>query len=327
MFNTKSVDYIPLNATNILNIVPEEEIYKRYLGFDFETGKCYNSILRKDSTPSLNFYYNAHGALCYKDFGHSQGNVFEFVKNLFRCSYFEALQRINYDFNLNLGNSQEMVVERPKFNTVKLNREIKNTLIQVKIQRYTEQDLKYWESNGITISTLRLYKVFSVSEVYLNKKLRFVYTEDNPIYAFLFNNNKIKIYRPFSTLKWLNNADASVLQGIEQLPETGDLLIITKSLKDVMLFKELGYSAIAPQGESMAFDFKVIEELKTRFTKIIVVYDNDDPGVRYSIKLTSTLNLGYWNIPSKYKEKDPTDFYRAYGKEATINLLNTIKSK
>ncbi|TXG80984.1 MAG: hypothetical protein E6R13_07160 [Spirochaetes bacterium] len=325
MFNTKKADYKPLNADNILEIVPEEEIYKYYLHHDFELGRCYKSILRKDKIPSLNFYYNASNRLCYKDFGHSQGNVFEFVKNLHECSYFEALQIINKDFNLGLGNSSISSLPTPTFKKEStILKPEKTTLIQVKVQNFTDFDIQYWLSYGITKETLVLYNVYSVSQVYLNKQLRFVYTKDNPIYAFVFNN-KVKVYRPFSNLKWLNNAGANVLQGIDQLPETGELLIITKSLKDVMLFKELNFNAIAPQGESMAFDFSVIEDLKKRFNKIVVVYDNDDPGVRFSIKLTSTLNLKYWNIPKQYEEKDPTDFYKKYGKEETIKLLNSIQ--
>lgn len=323
MLNTKNAEYKPLNSSNILSIVPEEEIYKYYLGYDFDIGRCYKSVLRKgDDTPSLNFYYNSRNALCYKDFGHSQGNVFEFVKNYFECSYFEALQRINQDFRLGLGLSNDGVVERPKL-VNQITKVPKTTLIQIKPQAFTDFDEKFWKDFGITLSTLELYNVYSTSHVFINKKLRFVYTEDNPIYSFIFKD-KVKVYRPLSAIKWINNATSNILQGIEQLPDNGELLIITKSLKDVMLFKELGFNAIAPQGESMAFDFKIIEELKTRFKKIIVVYDNDDPGVRFSIKLTSLLNLDYWNIPKEFGEKDPTDFYKRYGREETIKLLNTM---
>ena len=323
MLNTKNAEYKPLNSSNILNIVPEEEIYKYYLGYDFDIGRCYKSVLRKgDDTPSLNFYYNSRNVLCYKDFGHSQGNVFEFVKNYFECSYFEALQRINQDFRLGLGLSNDSIIERPKL-VNQITKVPKTTLIQIKPQAFTDFDKKFWENFGITLPTLELYNVYSTSHVFINKKLRFVYIEDNPIYSFIFKD-KVKVYRPLSAIKWINNATSNILQGIEQLPNNGELLIITKSLKDVMLFKELGFNAIAPQGESMAFDFKIIEELKTRFKKIIVVYDNDDPGVRFSIKLTSLLNLNYWNIPKEFGEKDPTDFYKRYGREETIKLLNTM---
>ena len=37
--------FTSLNASNILKLVPEEEIYKYYLGYDFELNKCYTPIL------------------------------------------------------------------------------------------------------------------------------------------------------------------------------------------------------------------------------------------------------------------------------------------
>lgn len=323
-FTTNSINtFKSLTAENILSIVPEEEIYKYYLGFDFEIGRCYNSVLRKDSTPSLNFYYNRAGKLCYKDFGHSQGNVFEFVKNLYDCTYFEAIERVNYDFKLNLGkNVTEVASDRPIYN-IDVKKKTRATLIQVAKKEFSEFDIKYWNSYGISLDTLKLFNVIAVKYVWLNKKLRFIYTESDPIYAFLFGD-KIKVYRPFSTLKWLNNATSEILQGLDLLPEKGERLIITKSMKDVMLFFEYKMPSIAPQGESMEFSFDEIEKLKKRFDKIIVIYDNDEPGVRFSTKLTSTLGLNYWNIPKHYIEKDPTDFYHKYGKKETTKLLNTI---
>lgn len=327
MLTTKQTKtFTSLNASNILKLVPEEEIYKYYLGYDFELNKCYTSILRdKDTTPSLNFYYNRRNQLCYKDFGHSQGNVFEFVKNLFSCSYFEALSRINFDFNLGLGFS-EAPLRESRIETTKTFKKTNDYFIQVSRREFNDFDLQYWSSYGISYKTLLKYNVIAVSKVWVNKVLKFVSNESNPIYGYLFGN-KIKVYRPLSESKWVNNATGDIIQGYEQLPESGEILIITKSLKDVMFFDEHGFPAIAPQGETMHFNETIIIDLKKRFKNIIVIYDNDDTGVKFSTKLTNELNLKYWNIPKSYEEKDPTDFHKVHGKDMTNELLKTIFDK
>ena len=94
-----------------------------------------------------------------------------------------------------------------------------------------------------------------------------------------------------------------------------------------MFFDEHGFPAIAPQGETMHFNETIIIDLKKRFKNIIVIYDNDDTGVKFSTKLTNELNLKYWNIPKSYEEKDPTDFHKVHGKDMTNELLKTIFDK
>ena len=52
------------------------------------------------------------------------------------------------------------------------------------------------------------------------------------------------------------------------LPKTGDSVVITKSLKDVMCLYEYGISAIAPCSENMFLTDSQYEKLKNRFKHI-----------------------------------------------------------
>ena len=83
----------------------------------------------------------------------------------------------------------------------------------------------------------------------------------------------MKIYRPHSLTrkdKWRNNCGTYDLQGLAQLPDKGKLLIITKSLKDIMVLYEYGYTAVAPQSEHSSIPTSLMENLKGRFDKIII---------------------------------------------------------
>ena len=70
-----------------------------------------------------------------------------------------------------------------------------------------------------------------------------------------------------------------------------------------------------------------LQELKEKFNNFIVIYDNDVPGVKGSLKLTHEIGASYWNIPKHYNVKDITDFYKTYGQEMTNNLLLTLQEK
>ena len=42
-----------------------------------------------------------------------------------------------------------------------------------------------------------------------------------------------------------------MIQGMHMIPKSGEFLVITKSMKDVMLCYELGIPAIAPNSENL----------------------------------------------------------------------------
>ena len=70
---------------------------------------------------------------------------------------------------------------------------------------------------------------------------------------------------------------------------------------------------------------KVIESLKERFEKILVLYDNDydketNPGQMMANKICMKYDLINVCIPSKYGAKDPSDLV----KNTDIGLLKQI---
>ena len=319
-----------LTVENILKSITEETIFLKYLEFsDIELNNSkYCNPLRSDSKPGCVFV-QGRSWLFFNDNAYPEfsGSCFHIVKRKYHCDFWTALRIINRDFKLGLDDGYIIDYTPVIFNSV--NRKSKSnikkrqlTSIKVKTMPYLELDLKYWKQFGIQESTLELYNVKSVFKAWVNEKYYHKYTKKEPIYAYMFNN-RMKLYRPFSRkeVKWRNNCYRSDIQGLEQLPETGEILIITKSLKDVMVLYELGFNAIAPQSETPNFDEVVLSNLKKRFKRIIVWYDNDDPGVRNSILLTEKIGAEYFNIP-KNMPKDPSDFLLDYEADDLLELLS-----
>lgn len=75
------------------------------------------------------------------------------------------------------------------------------------------------------------------------------------------------------------------MQGAHKLPKSGEYVVITKSMKDVMTLYELGIPAIAPISENCYLTEAQHNKLISRFKKVILFYDNDMAGISNSNKI------------------------------------------
>ena len=180
-------------------------------------------------------------------------------------------------------------------------------------------DKNFWKSFGIKKSTLERFNVFPVSHVFYNgnavksAKYAYVYAEQKD------DELTYKIYQPFEDKlkKWINNANYSVHQGYTQLPKSGELLIITKSLKDVMSLHDIiGVPAIGLQSESVMMKDSVMNEYKSRFKKVVCLFDNDDAGMKLSKEFSKRYNVPHFFVLPIKNSKDFSDFV----KNTTVNF-------
>lgn len=84
--------------------------------------------------------------------------------------------------------------------------------------------------------------------------------------------------------------------------------------------------AIAPISENCFVTDSQYQRLKTKFKKIVLFYDSDIAGISSMNKIRKKYpDLFIIFIPKRYRCKDISDFYKKYGSEKTINLINTAK--
>lgn len=305
----------------ILSKVTEYDIYAKYIG-QFKVGMIYNSPFRKDKNPSFGIYYSKHTKqLLFKDHGTGEcGNVIKFV-SLFtgKTEYNDILSDI-VD-KLNITNNTKLVSSKQYIPPTE-------TVIGVVRQEFTDVDINYWKQFNISINTLKKFNVNSIKYYLCNGIVKSTYKRENPMYAYKVYNN-FKIYRPLADkyTKWRNNLTDYDIQGYEQLPQKGDILFITKSMKDVMCLHEMGYPAVSPSSESTFLPKDVLEQLKTRFKRIIILFDRDTAGVKRSRKLSRETGLEAMFINKKFKAKDVSDAVKANSFEEIKNWLDeTIKN-
>jgi len=323
----------PLTKNNLLDRIDERKVFKYYLGLDKLDLRCkYINPLRRDTHPGCSFFNGSYGVykdrLIFHDFALSRSyDCFDIVMEKFNLSFYKALEKINKDFKIGLNTSEPVQKIKKDSKSEKASFGTKGKkLIQVQKKEFSDSELEYWKSFGISSETLKKYNVISVDKVYVDKEFRMRSTKKNPIFAYILSPTSIKIYRPLDKKqKWMTNQDPTTYQGMSQTPFMGDLIFITSSLKDVMVLHELGYAAIAPNSEKVP-DQYTVNMLKSQFKEVIVFYDSDGgftkkegKGKYIAGKTSSKYNMPFIYLDSKYK--DISDYYKAYGKTKTKNKL------
>lgn len=303
----------------ILSKVSQEDIFEKYLGIKVQFTQMIRSPLRKDKNPTCKFHYSISGTLYLKDFaGHFWGNCFDVVKELYNCGYAEVLVRIIQDFGL-LDPEKAAVLEARRLAMAPV--PVKTyKKIGIKIRPYTKDDIAFWSSYGIGTRILRMYNVLPCENVFINDAIIYRYTKGDPAYAYRFGQNEYKVYYPLRRKPLPRfNTNTSAIQGYDQLPETGNLLVITKSMKDVMLLRQWNIISIAPQSESNELDADLIEEMRSRFDTVVLLYDFDYAGVKFTNKARKSFNLPFLFLTNgrfgttDYGAKDVSDYYKAHG--------------
>jgi DNA primase len=311
----------------LLKKITEYDVYHHYLGSKFKVGQIMSSPFREDKHPSFGVFKSSNGALLWKDQATGKtGNIVTFVKEIENLYHNKQALKLIYDKFVKgiIQPTTEGIRVREHYDRLRKS-------ISIKRQNFTKNDDEYWQQYHISRETLKKYNVYPITFFWVDDVLQpFTYTKDSPMYAYKIFD-KFKIYRPYSQYKkdkWRTNCSTIDIQGFEQLPEEGDLLILTKSLKDIMVLDELGYTAVALQSENDKLNYKIFNNLSERFKKIVILFDNDEPGKESAAKLASEYNIEYCFIDSSiyelYNVKDISDYIHIFGKEQTIKLLKSL---
>jgi hypothetical protein len=313
----------------ILSRFSEEQLMEYYLHIPVKKG-LFRSPLRRDKQPTCSFYRNKSGTLIFKDFATGQHlNIFDVVQSIFRCDYFESLRIIANDLGIVRDNALHKNPGKINLNPVKIkDKEISK--IQIEVQEFTDSELKWWGRYGISKDILKRFNVYSCKHVFLNDQLFAESQQHCPIFGYYGKKYQgLELWRCYfpkrTSFRFITNWPSKKIQGYDQLPKKGKLLVITKSMKDSMCLYSCGITACAPNSENLFIPDKVLEDLKNRFENIVVLYDNDRPGLYNMAKIRKEHpELTYVFIPKRYGSKDISDFYKDHGRKETLNLIKTF---
>ena len=326
---SKGTDTIVIE--DVRRVTTDYEVVNKYLGISVVPSNI-NSILREDKNPSL-CIFPYKDSLFFKDFGTNQsGNIYQLLSLYWNIPLNQVYRKIYNDFTS--VNYKSCCCKNKISKTIIKKKS--NIDIKVKIREWKPWDIEYWSSYGINKQWLNYCDIFPISHIFLihQNGEQIVISADKYAYVYIErkdNKVSLKIYQPYSTnFKWMSKHDASVWDLWTKIPEKGDKLIITSSRKDALcLWANTGIPSLSLQGEGYIPKEKVINQLKDRYKKIYVFYDNDfknevNNGRNYGKAIADKFDLQQIEIPTEYKSKDPSDLYKNWGKEVFLNVINSL---
>ena len=313
----------------LLGKTSEFDIMRFYLNIDVLPALI-NSPLRQDRNASVSIFSPDGVKVFYKDFGTGEhGSIFDLLGRMWNRTFSETITKIWDD------------IDKVKHNRINLNRTRRgvihksNSILEVRTRQWFDYDMEYWNSYGISRERLEFGDVYPISHILITRdnitkiipaeKLAYVYVERKD------GKVSLKVYQPKSQrLKWLSKHDSSVWDLWSRLPDRGDTLFITSSRKDALcLWENTGIPSVSLQGEGYVPKEKVINQLKQRFGRVIIFFDNDydkdeNHGHIYASRLSGMFDLDMVEIPSEYKSKDPSDLFKNHGAETFRRVIKEL---
>lgn len=311
---------------DILSVTTEAEILAYYLGI-YKIPILICSPLRQDNHPSFSIY-STDGKKCfYKDFSTKEGgNTFSLLGKMWNLPYLEVLKKIYSDYH-NFKNKVN-IANTSICNVKSIQTLNKNSELLCKVRKWKDYDLQYWDDYGISLDWLKFANVYPIShKIIIKNGCKYIFNADKHAYAYVEHkegNTTIKIYQPFNKdgYKWSSKHDASVISLWTKIPKEGNTLCICASLKDALcLWSNTGIPSIALQGEGYCMSNTAINNLKSRFKNIFVLFDNDKAGIEDGKILSK--NTGFINLvlPQFDGGKDISDLFKIKKKEDFLKII------
>ena len=317
------------NLISDLEEVPREWVFEYYLNLREKlTGqniKMLSAFNVRDKVPSM-FIYQDGGKYKFKDFSSGfQGDQVELVRYLFNYdARFKATNRIITDYQEYLKHNAPAVRGPIQFHD-------KFKVVDFEMRHWNTLDQKYWTQFKIGSSILSQYNVvplefFTMSKTEIDDSVTSYRFSRPYVYGYFRNDGELyKIYMPKIPEKKFIKIQ-NYTQGMDQLQYDSKYLLIVSSLKDLLSFKKLGIGnieCIAPDSENTMIGESVINKLREKYSKIIVLFDNDEPGIKAAQRYQDKYNIPHVILDMS---KDLSDSVRDHGIEPVRDkLLSLLK--
>ena len=295
---------VDLTIETVLQRITDFDIFMHYMPDRFwKLNQVTNSPFHADTHPSF-MIGNRNGYLYFVDFAKGiRGGCFDFVKELYHLSSLdEVLRLIDRDFGLGIVSSTNVGEYKKIKAQYKQPEETlgkRYSVIQVVTRKFTNEELKYWNDYHQDISDLRANNVYSISKMYLNRRL-YPIKENELRFGYLYGSSW-KIYFPFADKKnkWKSNVPITTAYGLSNLSKEANTLI-TKSMKDYLVCKKLYNNVCHVQNESLiAFSQETVDYIRDNSNEIFYGGDSDVPGKDSSYVITRTFGYKHINPPDR----------------------------
>lgn len=346
-----------LTRAYILQRVSEEEIMEFYMHVPVNeitlTGNSFTSPMREDTNATCNYYYavssrTGQQRLKFRDWnGSFHGDTFDVASHFTRIKINTSqgfnllLHKIAYDFKIHKYSDNN---ERIKLELAVQEYHKRESLRIFKVipRSWNGFDKKYWwDRFGISSEILKAGRVIPVQELQIEGKdgyfnTAYRYFSKDPAFAYYGGKFEgITLWRIYLPLRKKGSrflSNSAFLQGTN-LVQPAKIGIITKSLKDVLVYRSLGFIAIAVPSETYLMTKDEYFDFAKNFDIVFTNFDYDRTGIRLANKYKKIhkcfplmFTKGNHKQPD-FGVKDMSEFRETYGKEKSIALIQSVLSK
>lgn len=287
-------------------------IYNFLLGC-FEIGLPRSSPFRKDRNPSFVIQQSEKGNLYWVDYGYPKQLYFDGIGLAMEIYGVSRQEAINALYN--------QIVLKNNY-TVDLSRKPKKVIrvpYEFEVGNLRNWELYYWYKHLVSSKVLSALNIHSLQALYREDYLVTYSKKGDPSFIYLWEEDEeaFKSYNPLDPdgRKFRGQKNGRWIQGWEALPQRGEHLFITSSMKDVAVLRAFGLLACAPQSET---NRKVIldkaREINARFDKVFILYDNDVAGEDSARALSKAMDYKWQPVfmPVLWG-KDPAEVIKKFG--------------
>lgn len=312
MFNFES--HLKITKDLILKHVSEEDIFERYLGIRPDYSQQFRNPLRRDNNPGCGFYINKHGRIKFADQGGGfDWDCFNVVEYLWSCDFKDVLKIVGRDYGFfsdGLPKSdptrQRVLKEQEKKEIrIERRRDYKGRILWLEEDKEFWYDRYYLTRQDLDIDTSPVSKAWYLRP---NGHLEqfYFYKPGDPCYAYYFGAHNYQLYFPKREKGYkFRQSIGDIIFGYNQLPQTGHILIITKSMKDVKCInkmgKDIGMYAVGMMSETQMIPEDVLKDLLLRFDYVFTLFDFDRAGIRLARKYEKKYNIPFLFFGKEYR--------------------------
>lgn len=283
------------------------------------------SPLRDDKKPSFGIYTRDGEHIYWTDFATGdKGSIIDLLQRLWGLNYEDTWLRIYKELNFSGSVRVQKTLTRPKVELLSTSK----ATIETHERQWESYDIDYWKSYGVNKEWLEFANVHPISHIiFIKENKRIIMPADKLAYAFIEFKEGImttKVYQPLNKkgFKWFSSHNRSVVSLWTKVPEKGEKLIICSSLKDALcLWANTGIPAIALQGEGYTMSETAINNLKSRYSQIYILYDNDEAGKKDGKMLEELTGFTNVVLPQFIGGKDVSDAYKVLGRKEFLSLI------
>lgn len=324
MIITSKVEYPVIDHKYILSRISDYDIYK-YECPEFIIGRPFCNWMRGEKRASMSIFLGQDGKLHHYDQGDDfyHGDCWDLVCQKYRISLKEAVKHVAKTFYLteSTGDTYKAITSQ----YVKPVMDAKRyALIQCATKKFTSKELnEYWGIYpGIGEEKLKRHNVYSIKEVFLNRK-KIPIAKGEMVFGYWYLQGwKIMFSERSKTEKWLGNVPLDTPGGLQNLNAEHNTLIV-KSLKCFMMMEEVYPYLCYMQNESLgSVSERTAEYINNNSKQVFYGGDSDPAGKKASYRITDTYHWKHVNVPDKYApDKDWSDLGASYGLDVIRNHL------